>query len=303
VTFSSGSLQQRFLRLEVSASSHANSRISLQQFIQPAGAASTKTRSAIRLKLFSQASMKSSFLVVLVCGALVGVLALNPTPVKAMTDQTAQLPPLPPPPPRLNLSADQETQLRQIHQNAEAQIDRILTAEQQQQLKAALNQDQPFPEAIGTLTLSDTQQTQLQSIFHSVWEQSEAVLTPEQRQQMQAFRATHRPGEPGQLPPELEGLNLTADQKTQLAQIHQSTQTQLESIFSPEQQQQLKAAQEQGQPFPEAIESLNPSAEQKSQLQSIFRTSRQQIEAVFTSEQRQQLQELRRTHQGQLPPL
>ncbi|PSB31889.1 hypothetical protein [Stenomitos frigidus] len=98
-------------------------------------------------------------------------------------------------------------------------------------------------------------------------------------------------------------LNLTADQKVQLKQIRESTRSQIESILTQEQKDQLAAAKQQrqqgqqGQKARGLWASLNLTADQKAKIKAIRQDAKQKMAAVFTPEQRQQLEQQRQQRQ------
>ena len=101
-------------------------------------------------------------------------------------------------------------------------------------------------------------------------------------------------------------LNLTADQKAQLKQIHESTRSQIESVLTQTQRDQLAAAKQQrqqeqpgqrGQKAHGIWASLNLTADQKAQIKTIRQNAKQQMDAVLTPEQRQQQQQQRQQWQ------
>ena len=104
-------------------------------------------------------------------------------------------------------------------------------------------------------------------------------------------------------------LNLTADQKAQLKQIHESTRSQIDAVLTPEQKAQLAAAKQQrqqgqsGQKPRGVWASLNLTADQKAKIQAIRQDAKQKMDAVLTADQRQQLEQHRQNHQqsGQQP--
>lgn len=120
----------------------------------------------------------------------------------------------------LNLSAEQKAQMQQIHQEAKAQIEQVLTAEQRQQLEAAKAQRQatraerqaaraqgqakPQGEArarrgpFANLNLSTEQQTRIQEIKQATRQRMEAVLTEEQRQTLNELKQTRQQRRQGQ---------------------------------------------------------------------------------------------------------
>lgn len=73
--------------------------------------------------------------------------------------------------PNLNLTADQQAQIKQIHQDAEAQIKAI---ESNSSLSAAQKQEQ------------------IQQIRRDSQKQEEALLTPEQKETLRQWRLAHK---------------------------------------------------------------------------------------------------------------
>jgi len=80
-------------------------------------------------------------------------------------------------------------------------------------------------------------------------------------------------------------IKLTDAQKAQIKQIEDSSRQQIDTIYTPQQKEQLRTAQPQHQK-----PNLNLSAEQTAQLKAIHQNVEKQIQAVFTPEQLQQLQ-------------
>ncbi len=91
--------------------------------------------------------------------------------------------------------------------------------------------------------------------------------------------------------PALEGVELTAAQKDQLAQMRAQGKSQIEAILTPDQQAQLRTAIAQKQGFRQAIATLNLTADQKTQLRQLYKANRQQFNTVLTPEQRQQVRQ------------
>jgi len=87
---------------------------------------------------------------------------------------------------QLNLTQQQQDQMAQIKSSTKAQINQVLTTDQQNQLQASIQAGQKRWEAFKSLNLSDNQKNQIRQIMQSSRQQMDAVLTPEQRQQMQA---------------------------------------------------------------------------------------------------------------------
>jgi Spy/CpxP family protein refolding chaperone len=84
---------------------------------------------------------------------------------------------------RLNLTEQQQSQMRQIRESTKAKIDRILTSEQQAELQRA-RQERRRP----NLTLTDEQKAQMRAIRQEARRQMDAVLTAEQKQQLEQMR-------------------------------------------------------------------------------------------------------------------
>lgn len=147
---------------------------------------------------------------------------------------------------QLNLTDQQKSQLQGIFQNHRQQAQSIAQ-------DASLTPQQ--------------RQDKLRQLRESTHQQVSAVLTPEQQQQMQQLRR-QRQGMGGAMGP-MGRLNLTPDQKSKirpimqsshqqvqavrtdssltpeqkqakLREIHQNTKSQIESLLTPEQQQQLQ---------------------------------------------------------------
>ncbi|HEY9692638.1 MAG TPA: hypothetical protein V6D15_10550 [Oculatellaceae cyanobacterium] len=89
-----------------------------------------------------------------------------------------------------------------------------------------------------------------------------------------------------------EQLGLSAEQKTKIQQIKQSTRQQMSNIFTAEQKQQMQTARQQKQ-----RPNLNLTEDQKTRLKALRQSSKTQIEAVLTDAQKQKLQELKQQWQ------
>ncbi|MBD1211731.1 MAG: P pilus assembly/Cpx signaling pathway, periplasmic inhibitor/zinc-resistance associated protein [Dolichospermum circinale Clear-D4] len=107
----------------------------------------------------------------------------------------------------LNLNSEQKAKMKEIHTNTRAQIDAILTPEQKNQLKTAMEkrkaerqqrqrQHQERREKKGnifqSLNLTDKQKDQIKQIHESERQKMQAVLTPQQQAQMKKFREEMR---------------------------------------------------------------------------------------------------------------
>jgi len=89
-------------------------------------------------------------------------------------------------------------------------------------------------------------------------------------------------------------LNLTAEQKTKLKAIRESTRSQIDAILTADQRAKLNAGRQQRQKNRELMASLNLSPEQKEKIKAIRQDAKRQMDEVLTPEQRQQLEQNRR---------
>lgn len=96
-----------------------------------------------------------------------------------------------------------------------------------------------------------------------------------------------------------ENLNLTPEQKSQWEQIREQTKTQIQSILTPEQQQQFQTLDSQGQRRRGMMKELNLSDEQKTQMRKIMESSREQMANILTEEQREQFRQQRQARNKQ----
>lgn len=134
-------------------------------------------------------------LIPMLAGTIALALATTPLAVKAepalsqLPTQTQETPGRQ----RLQLTQEQKAKMAEIRNNTRSQIEAILTPQQKEQLKAAMQEPrQRRRETFAALNLTPEQQTQMRQIRQSAKSQFEAVLTPEQRQQMQQNRQFRR---------------------------------------------------------------------------------------------------------------
>ena len=90
-------------------------------------------------------------------------------------------------------------------------------------------------------------------------------------------------------------LNLTEQQQQQMRQLREETRTQMQSILTPEQQQKLQAAMQNGQgrnnqAWREVMASLTD--EQKAKKRELMQQQKSRFEAILTAEQKQQLEQM-----------
>lgn len=84
----------------------------------------------------------------------------------------------------INLTPQQETQIKLIRKDTRAQIESILSPEQKNQARASLEQGNSLKTAISSLNLSPEQRTRIEDVLRSTRQKVQAVLTLEQKQQI-----------------------------------------------------------------------------------------------------------------------
>ncbi|MBE9199100.1 MULTISPECIES: P pilus assembly/Cpx signaling pathway, periplasmic inhibitor/zinc-resistance associated protein [unclassified Nodularia (in: cyanobacteria)] len=90
------------------------------------------------------------------------------------------------------------------------------------------------------LNLTEAQKAQMQTIKSNTRAQIEAILTPEQKATLAAAKQAGQQGQQGQGKKGWANLNLTEQQKTQMRQIKESSQQQMQAVLTPEQRQQMQ---------------------------------------------------------------
>lgn len=165
-------------------------------------------------------------------------------------------------PDRINLTAEQKAQFKTIHQSIREQL-------------MALRNDQ---------TLSPEQrQAKARSIREGAHQQILGILTPQQQELMKNNRRERRERgfgrEDGRGGADRAALGLTADQKSQLKSIHQSTREQVNGIRN---------------------DSTLTSEQKAEKIRSLHQGVRQQVSGILTPEQREKMKEGRRNrhHRG-----
>jgi Spy/CpxP family protein refolding chaperone len=91
-------------------------------------------------------------------------------------------------------------------------------------------------------------------------------------------------------------LNLTEQQQQQMRQLREETRTQMQSILTPEQQQKLQAAMQNGQgrnnqAWREVMASLTD--EQKAKKRELMQQQKSRFEGILTAQQKQQMEQMR----------
>jgi periplasmic protein CpxP/Spy len=102
-----------------------------------------------------------------------------------------------------------------------------------------------------------------------------------------------------------QSLNLTADQKTAIANIRKSSRDQMAKVLTPAQTAQLQAAKaaapanatgKKGMHPRGLYKALNLTADQKAQMKQIRAAAKVQIDNVYTPQQKTTLQQFRASH-------
>ncbi len=89
---------------------------------------------------------------------------------------------------RLNLTDEQKTKMQQIKETARADMEKILTPAQLQQLEAAKASGQKKRGVWRTLNLTDAQKADMKKVRESKKVEIEAILTDEQKATMQEMK-------------------------------------------------------------------------------------------------------------------
>lgn len=100
---------------------------------------------------------------------------------------------------KLGLTDAQKAKMQEIKRNTRAEMDKVLTTEQKEQLKAAMQERRGQrsqgegrgkwkKDVFTSLNLTEAQKTQMRQIKESSRKQMEAVLTPAQREQLKQMQ-------------------------------------------------------------------------------------------------------------------
>ncbi len=92
----------------------------------------------------------------------------------------------------LGLTDDQKAKIGEIRRNTHEQMKNILTPDQQNQLKTAMQNHQGRRVTWKSLNLTDDQKNQLKQLKQSEKTQIDEVLTPEQQQKLQQMHQNRR---------------------------------------------------------------------------------------------------------------
>ena len=90
---------------------------------------------------------------------------------------------------KLNLSADQQTQLSQLRQDTRTKLEDLLTSDQRSHLETAMAQGDALPNVVRSLHLTTEQRNQGRQILQESRQKAASVFTADQKKQMrQMFR-------------------------------------------------------------------------------------------------------------------
>lgn len=107
-------------------------------------------------------------------------IAMTPVAAKAEVSLTSLFPMLS----GIELTAQQQIAIADLGSSAVAQLDKIITADQQTQFRKALADNKPFSQALSAMKITTDQQNQMQGVFSSAQKQLISTLTPAQRQKV-----------------------------------------------------------------------------------------------------------------------
>jgi Spy/CpxP family protein refolding chaperone len=229
----------------------------------------------------------------------------------------------------LDMSPEQCQQLDAVQKEVDSQLDKLFTAEQKQKLKDKPQTTlsgvgfSPTPRPSGKLIsaseitrlkLSDDQKKELDVLQKDVDGKVEKIMTPAQKSQFKSPNAFQvggpptgggppgGPPQPGQLIPVFlqDALKLTAEQKTQIAELQKDIDGKLDKTLTPEQKKQFKEPQGFGalpQPghlmSPTVQARLKLTADQKKEVEELQKDADAKLTKLFTEEQNKQFKEMR----------
>lgn len=212
----------------------------------------------------------------------------------------------------LKLSIEQEAQLQNIEAIIQGQIQAILTPSQWQQLQTLQTSNQVGNKLESTLQLSAAQVAQLKEVETLAQDQLLAILTRAQKEQLLTWQAAGSSALPSAATPASpapatipEGmatpsqsvadpfaeLDLTPDQRSQVASIQSLLAGQLKTILTPDQWQTLEGLKAQGASQASALPQLKLSSQQQQQLKEAEALAQQRLLLLLTPEQQEALRQ------------
>ncbi|NEQ53651.1 MAG: hypothetical protein F6K11_26545 [Leptolyngbya sp. SIO3F4] len=186
----------------------------------------------------------------------------------------------------LNLTPEQQTELDAIKEDAQTQVEAVLTDDQLAALEGKTGRERR--QAMRSLDLSEDQRTQLREIRETSRAAADDVFTDEQQAQLQAMHSERKKERREEF---AEKLNLTSEQQTELDAIKEDARTQVEAVLTDDQLAALEG--KTGRERMRAMRDLDLSEDQRTQLQEIRESSQAAVDEVLTDEQLAQLQEMR----------
>ncbi|MGD1905457.1 MAG: Spy/CpxP family protein refolding chaperone [Leptolyngbyaceae cyanobacterium] len=92
----------------------------------------------------------------------------------------------------LDLSEDQQDQIRAVFEDRRSEIEGILSEEQREQFFETLQEDRNFREAIAAADLTDTQREDVRAIMLESREEISEILTEEQQEELRELMMERR---------------------------------------------------------------------------------------------------------------
>jgi Spy/CpxP family protein refolding chaperone len=181
----------------------------------------------------------------------------------------------------IRLTAAQKAKIAAIEADALKKIDLVYSAEQRATIADARTTMQ-------NIQLSAAQKQKLSQYTSDPRKDLNSILTAEQQQQL---RQNHRDKKVGLAfnhlgsPAEMlkaQGISLTADQESQLTELHNKRRASVDAIYTPDQLTKLQAARTK-------LESIQLTSEQAEQIAAIRQAAWKAKEDVLTPVQKQKL--------------
>jgi Spy/CpxP family protein refolding chaperone len=95
--------------------------------------------------------------------------------------------------PGLNLTEEQKTKLKALHQTIRPEMEAILTEEQKDALKKARQEGKNPPEAMKSINITDEQKSKIEEVMKSKRQTISEILTPEQMKILEENKPKGRP--------------------------------------------------------------------------------------------------------------
>jgi periplasmic protein CpxP/Spy len=95
--------------------------------------------------------------------------------------------------PGLNLTEEQKTKLKALHESIKPEMDAILTEEQKDALKKAREEGKHPREAMKSVNLTDEQKSKMEEVMKSKRQAISEILTPDQMKILEEHKPKGRP--------------------------------------------------------------------------------------------------------------